>query len=211
MATFSGGWDLVALASRDPIPVNGITIGYYNSLGYCGGQILGEHVLYRETLCEESLMRAQAYLRQKWYGVTTPGYRPAEVGAIEVDEGATLAIYGGTPIAASALSGAGAVDGSVTIADGGSIAVSIAADGSLSLPSLTGTLAAAGGGTVVLSGAYRALGAGTYALAAATGDWSGWTATFDDGENHNRSLAVSASGGTLWLTVFKTGYMLIVR
>ena len=122
-ATFSGGWDLVALASRDPIAVNGIGVGYSGSYWRNSGQILGEHVLYRETLCDENLKRAQAYLRQKWYGVSTPGYRPACVGALEVDEGAALAIYGGTPSEASALSGAGTVEGSVTFSDGGTIGV----------------------------------------------------------------------------------------
>lgn len=210
-ATFSGGWDLVALASRDPIAVNGITAGFHDSYYRGGGQILGEHVLYRETLCDESLKRVQAYLRKKWYGVSTPGYRPAEVDALEVDEGATLAVYGGAPVAARSLSGAGAVDGSVMIADGGTLSVEIAVDGSLALPSITGDLSAAGGGTVVLSGAYRALAAGRYALATVSGDWSGWTAKFYDGEDHNRSLALSASGGTLWLTVVKAGFIVIVE
>ena len=99
----------------------------------------------------------------------------------------------------------------MTFADGGMISVEIAADGTLLLPSVTGTVAAQGGGSVVLSGVYRALGAGVYDLAVASGEWSGWTAGFDDGEAHNHRLAVGVSGGVLRLTVYKTGAMLIVR
>lgn len=207
---FSGGWDLVSLASRDPIAVNGITIGYHGAYWYGGGQIVGEHVLYRETLSEESIRRAEAYLRGKWYGVSTPGYRPAVVGALKIDAGATLSVYGGAPVEADSLSGAGTVDGSVTIADGGALLVDITSDGTLVVPTLTGTVSAQGGGTVVLSGAYRALGDGLHALAAASGDWSGWTAAFADGERHSRELTISVSGGTLVLGVRKSGSILVV-
>ena len=207
---FSGGWDLVSLASRDPIAVNGITIGYSGAYWYGGGQIIGEHVLYRETLCEESIRRAEAYLRGKWYGVSTPGYRPAAVDELEIDAGATLSVYGGAPVEARSLSGAGTVDGSVAIADGGALLVDIASDGTLVVPALTGMVSARGGGTVVLSGAYRALGDGLHVLAAVSGDWSGWTAAFADGERHSRELTVSVSGGTLVLGVKKSGSILVV-
>ena len=210
-AKFSGGWDLIALASRDPIAVNGINVGYHDSYWRGGGQILGEHVLYRETLCDESLKRAQAYLRKKWYGVSTPGYRPAEIDALEIEAGAALCVYGGAPVLARSLSGAGSIEGSVTIADEGTIDVEIAPDGSLAIASITGKLSAAGSGTVVLSGAYRALNAGTYSLAAASGDWSNWTARFADGDKHGRSLVLSYAGGDLCLTVVKNGFFVIVK
>jgi hypothetical protein len=210
-ANFSGGWDMVALASRDPIAVNGIGMGYYASYWRGGGQKIGEHVIYRETLCEENLLRAQAYLRQKWYGVATPGYRSAEVDAIEVKDGAALAIYGGAPVLARSLAGAGAVEGSVAIAPGGTLSVEIAPDGTLLLPSVSGTLSAEGDGRVILSGVYRSLGAGVFKLAEVAGDWSGWTVEFDDGKNHNRSISLLASNGALYLTVRKPGLIMIVK
>jgi hypothetical protein len=143
--------------------------------------------------------------------VATPGYRSAEVDAIEVKDGAALAIYGGAPVLARSLAGAGAVEGSVAIAPGGTLSVEIAPDGTLLLPSVSGTLSAEGDGRVILSGVYRSLGAGVFKLAEVAGDWSGWTVEFDDGKNHNRSISLSASNGALYLTVRKPGLIMIVK
>ena len=48
-------------------------------------------------------------------------------------------------------------------------------------------------------------------LAEVAGDWSGWTVRFDDGEGHNRTLAVGVSDGVLRLTVCKPGLILMVQ
>ena len=208
---FSGGWDLVSFASRDPIAVNGITIGYHGAYWHGGGQIIGEHVIYRETLCEESIRRAEAYLKDKWYDVSTPGYRPAAMSALSVADGAALAVYGGAPVSVSSLAGTGVVEGSVDVADGGVISVVTSVDGSLQTPSVTGSLTAAGGGRLVVSGAYRSLAPGAHPIAAVSGDWSGWSAEFADGETHGRTLSVSVADGMLRLSVSRAGWLLLIK
>ena len=99
----------------------------------------------------------------------------------------------------------------MTIADGGTLAVEIASDGSLVMPAITGSLAAAGGGSVVLSGAFAALTHGEHSLGDATGAWNGWTAAFADGKRHGRSLRVRAVGGELLLVSSATGTVMIVK
>ena len=207
-----------------PSPLNAPCVIAYNgydhiwsdALGFCYGArgsawyngtvgYEGEVLLYTNTLSRASTLKIEAYLNKKWRGVETPGYRPAATGRLAVDEGATLEIYGGEPITASAFACAGTVFGTVALTEGATLELPVVG-GRLSPLDVSGGIDFSRGGVVSLTGGK--LRTGTYPLAAnagaALGEW------IIDGLPEGRDASLVESGGAVSLAVYG-GTVLIVK
>ncbi len=178
----------------------------YNTI-YGGKQDLGEAILYREALSHESMLRVESYLRRKWQNAETPGYRAARMHGLSVAAGAELVVYGNRPVTVDTLTGAGGVDGDVTVASAGGIV----RDGLAAPMTVTGTLTLPADGTLTVSGVDPgAVAARPYALATcgtlAAPSLTGWTVTFPDATHATRRRAtLRADNGTLYLDIMQAG------
>lgn len=211
--TCNGTYDLVSLVSHRPIRAGAIgQIGSSNNHDYFnyGGYKICEMILYTNVVSRAEVLAAEAYLNKKWFGRVSEGYEPAAAASVTVDDGARMEIWGGAPIEVGALAAAGTLDGDVSVADGGVIAVSVAADGTVPSLGVTGALRLAGGGTLALSGNTGGIAEGRYPLAAVgsggVGDWAVTTSAFTD-----RKLLLSIEDGVLVLTVVPPGLTVILR
>jgi len=83
-----------------------------------GGQRLAEFIAYDRVLTDSERVTTDAYLNQKWFGQTTPGYaRPATQTGVILREGAVLAMNG-TEQSVTALSGVGLVSNGTLVVSG---------------------------------------------------------------------------------------------
>ena len=206
----SGGWDIVSYASIGSFGAGGFAGNHYNH--YCGGQEIAEAIFYPRMLSTNEIARVEAYLRAKWFGVETPGCRPAVLASASIAAGASLEVRG-NPLTVSSLSGAGTVKGDLTVVAGGTLDVSVGADGSVPCLTVTGTADLAAGGTVRLRGNLRHLAAGDYDLVSAGNlriDLAGWTLSLEKGGG-SRDFLLRAVGGRLVLRVQPRGLAVIVR
>ena len=210
---FSGGWDLVSLVSYENFGGGGFAGYYYNK--YVGGQAIGEVILYKEGLTDEEVERTEAYLRWKWFGETTPKYRPAVVSNLTVRSGATLSVVGGAPLTVNgAFSVQGTVSGDVVLASGAELVVNVGADGSLSTSGFAGALDLSNGVKVRLCGEVNKLASGEYTIAQTAGltfSASGSSVVSDVPFKRNLSLGLGTDGNALVLKVLAPGLRVIVR
>ena len=151
---FSGGYDLVSLCLYDCFGASGIACCHYGHA--TGAMEFGEQMLFEETLSREQILNVEAYLRRKWFGADEVAYRGSRAKSLFVASGATVNIYGDSPLVVDSLSGAGEVNGSVEFAEDGELAVNVLADGSVECPAAPG-LDLDAGGTVRFAGAVRNL------------------------------------------------------
>ena len=193
-----------------PVRTSAFACEHYNNT--IGGQELGEVILYTRWLPDSEIKKVEAYLRQKWYGTSTPGTRPASVGTLDVASGATLSVAGGAPIETAGLAGGGTVAGSVALAEGAVIRARVDASGEIvdSL-SVTGDVDFSHGGTVVLEGDVSLLKNGEWPLVESpsitAGSASGWTC-----ESTSRStMRVVARDGVLVLHVVPKGMFILFK
>lgn len=205
----SGSYDVVSFVSRQSFGTGGI--GMNSKRKYTGGMDVAEYLLYPMGLCSESLRKIDAYLRQKWFGVTPQAFLPAEAGRVTVDEGATLNVVGSSMTVGS-ISGAGTVKGALVLAQGATCDVEVAADGSVDTLTVDGTVDFSRGGTVTLSGDVRKLATGRHVLVscpnidpATSGQWTVL------GVPKNRTVTVRVILGALVIDVERFGIVLIVR
>ncbi len=205
---FSGGYDLVSMASSENFGMNGLGACHYGR--YTGGQELGEELFFDETLSQEQVLEIESYLNEKWFGVQTAGYRGSALKSLDVASGATVVVCGNAPLKVSALSGAGTVGGAVEIADGGSFVVHIAQDGSIS-PLTIGSLNLAGNVTVTFDGDGSRLGPGSYTLitspSISVGDTCAWISPMAG----RRKTRLMAGNGVLTMDVLRKGITIGIR
>ena len=187
--------------------VIGFSAGERGILKYDGEACYhGEVLFYTNTLSRASALKVEAYLNKKWCGVETPGYRPAATGRLAVDEGATLEVYGGAPVSASAFACAGTVSGAVALTDGATLELVVEDDGTVSPLNVSGGIDFSRGGTVSMVGGK--LKTGVYPIAANAGASLGeWTVT---GLPRGRDAVLVDAGGVVSLAVFG-GSVIIVR
>lgn len=211
MATdgLSGGWDVVSYASIGTFGAGGFAGNHYNH--YCGGQEIAEALIYPKMLSSNEVARVEAYLRGKWMGVETPGCRPARLGSVSISSGAMLAVRG-NPLTVSTISGSGKIDGDLTIADGGTLDVTVGEDGSVPCLSVAGTADLTAGGTVRIGGAVRSLPEGEHILmrAGALKIGTKWGISVMGGRVA-REYALRVSGNQLVLSVHPHGFAIILR
>ena len=181
---------------------------------WSGGVAFGEVILYSEFLNEDQRNLVEAYLVRKWFNRETPGYRPAEVGVLTVDKDATLTLRGNVAITAGSLSGAGTVNGSVTLSGTGGFDVT-ETGGVPDKTVVSGSLALPETGVVTLLFNPAAVPQGTYAIAEATsvtGGVDGWTVVFPAGVRPERwDVSLSVVGNQVLMTIRRLGLVLIVK
>lgn len=209
---FSGGYDLVSVASFDHSGVG--ALGGCN-MTYVGGQEFGEQIYFENTLTAEQIRSVEAYLNEKWFGVPAIGYHGAKFATLVVESGACVDVCGGSAIATGGVSGGGTVNGDV-ILSGGVADVSVK-DGpsgaTIDAVTVNGRLDVSAGGTVRLSGTAK-LVPGTYVLAQATeiigGDSAVWTVDCTS-YSTRKILSVAVDGNRLVLTVGAPGFSILLR
>ena len=208
---FTGGFDLVSV--RSSVKMRGNLIGGIHYGYSAGGAAYGEIIYYERYLGGDELKSVECYLNKKWFNRATPSYREASLGTATVASGATLKVAGGAPLALTGLAGSGAVDGSVTLAEDGTVGVEVGPDGAVAPLTISGALALPQAGVVLLSGDVRRLAAGDHAILCAAdgladGALDGWTV---EGGAAHRSYALSVRNGAVVLNVAKDGLLLLVK
>ena len=200
---------MISLVTPDAYVSSALSLNHYAK--YTGGQDIGEAIVYERALSEESVKFIEAYLRNKWFGDPLPcGYRRARVASLDVAEGATVTLCGNAPLTVGTISGAGVVDGAVSL-DGGELTVTVPDDGSA--PTLTlGAVRLDDAVTVRFCGAVKKLAVGEHVLIVSAsiraGDPVSWPV---DGLPVNRRCVLRAVDGALVAQVCKAGMVVHVR
>jgi hypothetical protein len=159
----SGDFDIVSLVSDDPFGVAGFS-GVYNLDEYAGGEQFAEYMIYNRGLAAPDIDYIEAYLRKKWFGVSTPGYDGASFANVNVSSGATLRVTGNAPLAVNKLTLAGGiVNGAIALSANAEIVVNVSSDGSTSTQTGTGWDFSLGG-TVSFAGDVGKLTPGEHVL-----------------------------------------------
>jgi hypothetical protein len=114
----SGGYQLLFMTWNGGTYADGFAFDRTAFNDRYGGQRLAEFIAYDRVLTEEERLATDAYLNQKWFGKTTPGYAQpdTQVGVI-LRQGATLTMNG-TEQSVTSLSGAGAVSNGTLVVTG---------------------------------------------------------------------------------------------
>ena len=207
----SGTYDVISILS--PYPLECSSLGGYGNRSKINGLQVGEMLLYTRQIGEDEARAVDAYLNWKWFGRTPPPrFRPATLGALVVDAGATLTVDGNAPVTVGRISGAGTVNGAVTLAENAVFAVPVEADGKITQTlTVSGALDLSKGGTVQLTGdSVGNLKAGKYRLIASAqlGAVGSWTVT---GYAGRKILKLKADASGLWLEVVNCGLVLFVH
>ena len=208
-AGLSGGWDVVSLANHYAFGASGLGSDHYGY--YIGGSKISEYILYPQMLSRQTVEAVEAYLREKWLGGETSGYRATRAKSITVASGATVSIASGGPIETLALSGGGTVDGAVSLASGAEIRVAVGNGGSVEMLTVTGPFAATDG-AVQLSGDVRALAFGRHPILSAGAlpqALGGWPVLSETSSPH--SLTIAVENGVMYLVVAPNGLRVIFR
>jgi len=208
----SGGYDLVSFAADCP----GFKVSAfadYNAQTYCGGQQLGEAIVYTNQLTWDEHARVDAYLNAKWFNRPVTYFSPAVIGGLAVDAGATLTVTGGVPLTVvSTLRGAGTVTGAVAMGEQAVLEVPVGEDGSIAPLIINGSFTFENGATVRLTGPVNNLVKGDYTLISCTGLTAGqpgrWTV---EGGTDRFTYSVYAQDGALVLRVLNPGTMLLFK
>jgi hypothetical protein len=156
---FSGDYDVISLSTT----VGGVYSDAFANYAYgaCGGQQLGEVFIFDRVLSLSERLDTEAYLMQKWKGVTLPGYETTAIGSLAVAANAVVEVIGDLPL--SGLSGSGTVEGDLTLEDGAVISVAAEA-GDIDGLTVSGDATLLGGGTVEVTGDTSSLATGEYTI-----------------------------------------------
>ena len=205
---FSGGYDLVSMATIANFGMNGLNACHYGTR--TGGQELGEQLFFNETLSQEQVLAVEAYLREKWFGVETAGYRGSRIKSLEMTAGAKVVVYGNSPLIVNGLSGEGTVEGPVAIASGGSIKVALRPEGEEGGLSV-GEIALDNKISIEFADDASSLDVGTYVIVSShkikEGDSCAWVAP----KAGKRSTRVRTIDGAVVLDVFAKGSVMLLR
>lgn len=149
-----------------------------------GGQRLAEFIAYDRVLTDQERLATDAYLNQKWFGQTTPGYaQPVTQLGVLLRQGSALAMNG-TEQSVTALSGVGSVSNGMLVVKG-TLSPGFAAGDRATL-AVAGGLTLASGVTyevdctrtnrdlVTVSGALNVAGGGTVAARLPEPPGTGW-------------------------------------
>jgi hypothetical protein len=207
-----GGYNLYSIKTLTAHNLESDIIGGIHYGRSCGGMELGEIAYYERVLTADEFADAESHLMYKWFNRGSAYRRPAVVGTLSVSAGATLSLFGGAPVTASAISGEGTVDGDLKAAAGGcSITAVVAADGTIAPLVVTGALDVSAGGVVTLVGDIGKLVGGDYPVVSAAsivGTAAGWRC---ECANDRYRYVVRVSGGDLVVSVVMPGTVLIMK
>jgi len=179
---------------------------------WAGGLQLGELILLTNDVTLADYEAIDAYLNYKWFGRPYPAkFSQQRVRSLSVAEGATVTVEGGMPLVCSSLSGAGTVNGAITLTANAFFDVRVNDDGVITQTlTVSDGVDLSQGGTVRLMGNVENLKAGTYKLisAANIGSVANWTVTGYEGR---KVLKLAAMSDGLYLNVTPRGFCVIVR
>ena len=201
---FSGGYDIVSLCLYDCFGASGIGCGDYG--GAVGAMEFGEQMLFEETLSREQVLNVEAYLRRKWFGADEPAYRGSRAKSLDVAAGATVNVYGDSPLVVDSLAGAGTVNGPIELAEGGELVLNVLPDGTVECPDAQG-LNLDGGGNVRFTGSVRNLPMPASimlmdGMAHADGRLDGWTVVLP---RRSWRACLRVGDGRLYLDIVEGG------
>lgn len=208
----SGAYDVVSFAADCP----GFKVSAFadfNAQQYCGGQQLGEALIYTNQLTWDEHAKVDAYLNAKWFNRSATYFCPAVIGGLTVDAGAALAVTGGVPLTvASTLRGAGTITGAVAMGEQAVFDVPVSEDGSITPLVINGSFTFEHGATVRLSGSVSKLEKGDHTILSCTGLVAGqpgrWTV---EGGSSRFTTIVSVQDGALVLRVLNPGTILLFQ
>ena len=210
----SSEYQLIACATPEPINTSGFSQIKKNNSGAIGAYIyggmnLGESIIYTNKLSRGAALQVEAYLNRKWFGAETAGYRPAQAKSLSVAAGASVTLEGGAPVSVESFASCGAVTGSVVVADGGSLTVTVLDDGSVAPLGVAGRLVLAGDGVVRLTGATRKIQSGLWTLADDVVVAGAWTMEDAGDAMPTRYASLRLENGKLCLYVSSKGLKII--
>jgi hypothetical protein len=170
---------------------------------------LGEQLFFNETLSQEQVLAVEAYLREKWFGAETAGYRGSRLKSLEVAAGAKVAVYGNSPLVVEKLSGEGAVEGAVEIAPGGSIKAALRPEGETALS--VGSIALDREIALEFTDDAAELEAGTYVFISSPGIRDGERCSWIAPKAGDRSTRVRTVDGAVVVDIIANGFFMLVR
>jgi hypothetical protein len=206
----SGEYDVVSILS--PYAMECASLGCSRYRNKAGGLQMGELILYTKMLTADEAKRVDAYLNYKWFGrVPDATLLPAQVGVLDVAEGATVVVDGNAPIVCSSLSGAGTVAGAVELAADAVIEVPVNADGTVTATlSVSGAVDMSKGGVVRLMRHSSPLADGEWLIVSSSVVELGGTWTIE-GYTGTKVIRLSRRADGLWLSVRGRGLIITVK
>lgn len=205
---YSGKFDIVSHTFLcDRVSTSAFACEHYNS--WVGGLELSEAILSTKWHSSEETRLVEAYLRRKWFGATTEGFRQAEIGTLEVRDGAIVEVLGNAPVKVGRVVGGGTLNCAVEFADGAAVSVK-SANGSVTPVTLSNASGLENGGTITVDG--DRLPPGVYSLLVADGIRAGqnWSVVGSALSGRYVYTAVVRDGEVL-LQVTKRGMAIIIR
>jgi hypothetical protein len=166
----------------------------------------GEQMLFEETLSREQVLNVEAYLRRKWFGADEPAYRGSRAKSLAVAAGASVNVYGDSPLVVDSLSGAGTVNGPIELAEGGELVLNVLSDGTVECPVAQG-FNLESGGNVRFTGSVRNLPMPASimlmdGMAHADGRLGGWTVALP---RRSWRACLRVADGRLYLDIVEGG------
>lgn len=235
----SGGYQVLFMTWNGGTFADGFAFDRTTFADRYGGQRLAEFIAYDRVLSDSERLATDAYLNQKWFGKTTPGYaQPDTQLGVILREGTALTM-GGTEQSVTSLSGVGAVSNGTLVVKG-TLSPGFAT-GERATLAVSGGLTLANGMTyeadcthashdaVIVSGALTVAGGGTVEVRLPAPPGTGWAGrvevmTFGSitGAGNLSSWIVTglpsaysgklvAEGQSVYLAISARGSMLMVR
>jgi len=209
----SGGYDAVSFAADCPnFKFSAFADYYYQQ--YCGGQQLGESIIYTNQLSWDEHAMVDAYLNAKWFNRSSTYFSPAVIGGLTVDAGATLMVTGGVPLTVvSTLRGTGTINGAVAMGEQAVFEVTVNENGTITPLVIDGSFTFELGAILRLTGSVSNLGEGVYTLISCTGLTAGQSGswTVQGGIADHFTYSVDAQDGALVLRVSNPGTLLLIN
>ena len=153
--------------------------------------------------------KVDAYLKKKWFGQDTTGYRSAVADKVIVEQGATISITGGGNLTTTVIGGGGVIEGNVTMSEIPEIEVFIKEDGTPEVLTISGNIDFAGGGIIRIVGNIDNIKPGLYDIirASTISDSGNWTCETDTGKN----VVVKSTDGTIRISISNPETLIMIK
>ena len=203
----SGAYDIVSMTTHQPLKGSGLACVHYGR--NVGGQELGEVILFTNELNNIQQEKVDAYLKKKWFGQDTTGYRSAVADKVIVEQGATVSITGGGNLTTTVIGGGGVIEGNVTMSEIPEIEVFIKEDGTPEVLTISGNIDFAGGGIIRILGNTDNIKPGLYDIirASTISDSGNWTCETDTGKN----VVVKSTDGTIRISISNPETLIMIK
>jgi hypothetical protein len=203
----SGTYDIVSMTTHQPLIGSGLACVHYGR--NVGGQELGEVILFTNELNNIQQEKVDAYLKKKWFGQDTTGYRSAVAEKVIVEQGATVSITGGGNLTTTVIGGGGVIEGNVAMSEIPEIEVFIKEDGTPEVLTISGNIDFTGGGIIRIVGNTDNIKPGLYDIIRATtiSNSGTWTCATDTGKN----IVVKTDDGVLRVSISNPETLIMIK